>query len=270
MIALMFIYIIFTSVIILYILNYFAIRFHNLEVNYCKKVIPIGSGLVIPVSLLTLIPFVGGFIDHARWLMYCLLTLVLGAIGFIDDRYGTKSIKGIRGHLLHLKNYRKLTSGLIKMVVIITTGFSISVYLYDTIPRIFISTLTFAMWTNIFNFLDVRPARALKGFWIVYFIMLAFHFEYIGFIEWSVIIVTVLLFFVDIMQKGMLGDAGSNILGGIVGYWLVYLSSVMETMLWLLVGLLLTYYAEKKSFSLWIEKHPLIRKIDRLGLKASD
>lgn len=270
MTGLFFFYILFISTVVLSSLNYVAKKTLHYETSFNNKTIPIGSGLLIPISLLTFYPFVGEVIVHEKWMMYSMFTLSLGTIGFIDDRYGTKKIKGIKGHLLHLVKNKKITSGFIKMFGIIFTGLFVSLHLYQAISHILLSTLTFAAWTNIFNFLDVRPARALKSFWIVFFIILIVHHEYVQLIEWSILLLTLPLFLIDILQKGMLGDAGSNVLGGIVGYWIIYFSSILELFLWLILGLMFTYYAEKKSFSTWIEKHPLIRKIDRWGLKASD
>lgn len=264
------IYVLLIATFLLYSFRKLAIKCSHLETNYKGERIPVGSGSIIPFSLLFITPFIDNQHLTNDWMNYYLLSFALGIIGFVDDRYGNKEVKGIKGHLLHLIKDKKISTGLLKLILISFVGFLISIKLYEQWLTILLATITFSIWTNIINLLDVRPGRAIKGFLILAFITIFFHFSEIGFLEWLTILLALLLFIVDIMEWWMLGDTGSNIIGGIVGYWIILHSSQIELLLYLLIGSLLTIYAEKKSFSRWIDSHPIIKKIDHWGRKITD
>lgn len=270
MIIFIFFYTIITSFFILNILKNLAKKIDHLEMNYRGNMIPIGSGLLIPILMIFIIPFLEQWGLFERWLNYCIITYSLGIVGFIDDRLGNKEIKGLKGHLNYLISKRRMSTGLIKLILIFALGTYISIQLKNQVITVILCTLVFALWTNIFNLLDVRPGRAIKGFWLITFVIFSIHINDIDNLEWILLLLTIFLFVVDVFELGMLGDAGSNLLGGIVGFWMILFSTKAELIIYLLVGILLNLYAEKRSFSVWIEKHPMIRRIDHWGRKIMD
>ena len=77
--------------------------------------------------------------------------------------------------------------------------------------------------------------------------------------------VAVLLLPYDLREMAMLGDAGSNALGALLG-----LNSVKRFTgkgQWVAIGALagLTILGERKSIGAWIERAPVLSWIDRLG-----
>jgi len=77
--------------------------------------------------------------------------------------------------------------------------------------------------------------------------------------------VAVLLLPYDLREMAMLGDAGSNALGALLG-----LNSVRRFTgrgRWVAIGTLagLTFLGERTSFGTWIERTPGVRWLDRLG-----
>lgn len=251
------------SCFFLLIFNIFANKFNQLEMNYKKKLIPIGTGIIIPVTLLFLNPLIHS--NDAHWHHYIVISFVVGIAGFIDDRYGSKSVKGIKGHYLFLIHNKRITTGVAKGLLTMLLGLYFVSRIHNSILLLLFSTITFGLWTNIFNLLDVRPGRAIKGFWGMFIIVFLLHFEHMFLPEGLILLLTVVLFFVDITERGMLGDAGSNIIGGIVAYWIIMFASNLELVLYFLIGVYLTAYAEKKSFSKWIENHSIVRSIDQWG-----
>lgn len=258
------------SILTLILLRQLAYKINSLETNFRGNKIPVGSGVIIPILFICLYPFVVRLGHENEWRYFCFIMSSLGIIGFIDDRFGSKEIKGIRGHITNFYKKKRISTGLAKLILITIVGLNISAVLYDELLTIFVCTITFAIWTNIINLLDVRPGRAIKGFWVLTIVLFSVHFLNITYLVWVIVIQSILLIIIDIYEWGMLGDSGSNILGGMIGFWMIAYSSNIEVYVYLAIGSVLTIYAEKKSFSQWIEKHPMIQRIDHWGRKVID
>ena len=61
------------------------------------------------------------------------------------------------------------------------------------------------------------------------------------------------------------GDTGSNLVGALIGIWLVTTLSDPGRLVALAVLAILTVYGEFRSLSSAIERIPLIRRLDSLG-----
>jgi hypothetical protein len=106
---------------------------------------------------------------------------------------------------------------------------------------------------NFLNQLDTRPGRALKAYLAGAVLVRA----PVG--------VAVLLLPYDLRERAMLGDAGSNALGAMLG--LSSVSRLTERARWLAIGALagLTLLGERRSPSELIERRPGLSQVDRLG-----
>jgi hypothetical protein len=106
------------------------------------------------------------------------------------------------------------------------------------------------------NQLDTRPGRALKAY-------LAGAL-FVGAPTRS----SVFLLPYDLREKTMLGDAGSNALGAMLG--LSSVSRLTGRSRWLAIGALagLTLLGERRSLGALIERTPGVRTLDRLGRQA--
>lgn len=231
------------------------------------------------------------------------IILTLGALvfGLLDDLFGSHGDKGFRGHLGALAAGR-LTTGGLKLLGIgalsaaygwraaedgaaVTPGTSCGVSLLWWVA----ATAVIALSANLVNLTDLRPGRALKTYSAlavaagVPFALAAIeryrpYAADAGF-DWSTpdtlvtiaCLLAVLLgpvlavWRLDLGEHGMLGDAGSNVMGAIAGY---LLASALP-LPWLLavaaVLLALNAVSERVSFSAVIERVPPLHYLDRLG-----
>lgn len=226
--------------------------------NYRGEKVPVALGIIIICGIMGI-----SLILHLlnTPLDYKLLFVYLGVftIGFFDDVLGKGDSKGFKGHF---KAFFKgqLTTGFIKAV-----GVPILLLLYFTfddyiklIDLIFISLLV-----NLFNFFDLRPGRCQKVFLITNLLLLPFSKTitplYVG-----ILAITIATLIMDLREKGMLGDAGANLLGIITGIQVLALQFPYRVIVYLMV-FILTFIGEKYSFTKIIEKNRFLNYIDKLG-----
>jgi UDP-GlcNAc:undecaprenyl-phosphate GlcNAc-1-phosphate transferase len=193
-----------------------------------------------------------------------LVVLVLVLVGGVDDRFGGTE-RGFRGHLRSLGRGRP-TTGILKLVVGVAAAVVLAFHLADDPVRTVGVALLVALCTNLWNALDVMPGRALKGAVVVLVPVLA--------VAWSrpsgpVIAATVgaalgVLAF-DLRERGMLGDAGSNPLGFLVGMGLAVVLPTPAVLVGAGLALLLQVAAETVTISRLIAAVPPLRWFDRLG-----
>jgi len=163
----------------------------------------------------------------------------IAAIGLADDLWGGPE----RGFRAHLRSGR--TTGVFKLVGIPLVGLLAT--------RRVSGALLVGLAANALNQLDTRPGRALKAY-----LAAAIPLD-------APVGVAVLLLPYDLREMAMLGDAGSNALGALLG-----LNSVERFTgrgRWVAIGALagLTILGERTSIGAWIERTPGLAWIDRLG-----
>jgi hypothetical protein len=109
---------------------------------------------------------------------------------------------------------------------------------------------------NMLNQLDTRPGRALKAFFLGVAIVRPRSRA-----TWG----GVLLAPYDLREMTMLGDAGANALGAVVGFGSVARFGVRGRRL--AIGALagLTLLGERRSLGRLIERTPLLRELDAAG-----
>jgi hypothetical protein len=166
------------------------------------------------------------------------ITLVM-VLGFVDDVLGGDE----RGFRAHLRARR--TTGTLKLLGIPLVG------LLRT--RSVSGALLFALSANFLNQLDTKPGRALKAYLLAAGPLRA----PIG--------RAVLLLPYDLRERAMLGDAGSNALGAMLG--LKSVERLHGWGRWAAIGTLagLTILGERRSLGSLIERTPGLRELDRLG-----
>jgi len=172
-------------------------------------------------------------------------------LGFMDDLFGTHDDKGFHGHLSALSSGR-LTTGGLKALGIgaisavyawhIAQGRSAAASGWmETVGTWLLATLVIALSANFINLMDLRPGRALKVYSLLIviaaplfavdasraFSVYASSLAELGVAPWlsvdtllaALLMVLVLLGPVaavwrfDLGEEGMLGDAGSNVMG---------------------------------------------------------
>lgn len=229
--------------------------------NYKGKFIPVGIGVTIPLaSLFPLLIYREEGVFSFLFPLY-----ILAVIGWVDDLWGEQRVKGIGGHIHLLLEQKKISSALLKAAAAFFSGL---LTLLSLTNRSYwpIGLLGYLLLVHLINLLDVRPLRALKGFWLLFFLFFLFVDQLM--VPFSLIFLwigTLVIAIFDRNERAMLGDAGSNFLGGILGYLLLTSENVALWLFTVFLGSALTLYAEVSSFSHFIESNKLLRKLDRLG-----
>ena len=164
---------------------------------------------------------------------------IVTLFGFLDDAFSG----GERGFRDHLRARR--TTGILKAVGIPLVG------LWRT--RSVSGALLFALSANLLNQLDTRPGRCLKAYLLAAGPLRA----PIG--------RAVLLLPYDLAERTMLGDAGSNAFGAMLG--LKSVDRFHGFSRWAAIGTLagLNLLGERTSLGRLIERTPGLRELDRLG-----
>lgn len=169
--------------------------------------------------------------------------LPVAAIGLADDLWSGPE-RGFRAHL-----GSGATTGTLKLVGIPLFALART--------RSVSGAILVGLAANTVNQLDTRPGRALKAFAIGSLV--------IGGTPRRAAFSAVLLAPYDLREMAMLGDAGSNALGAVLGF-----SSVEKLTGWRRWGAigalsLLTVIGERRSLGATIEATPVLRELDRLG-----
>jgi hypothetical protein len=164
---------------------------------------------------------------------------VVAAVGLADDLWSGPE----RGFAAHLRAGG--TTGVLKFVAIPLVGLAAT--------RKLSGALLVGLAANFLNQLDTRPGRALKAYLLG------------ALVAHAPVARAVLLLPYDLRERTMLGDAGANALGAMLGWSSV--SRLTGKGRWSAIGALagLTLLGERRSLGAMIESTPGLSWLDRLG-----
>jgi Glycosyl transferase family 2 len=164
---------------------------------------------------------------------------VVAALGLTDDLWSGPE-RGFRAHL-----GARTTTGTLKLVGIPVYGLART--------RSPSGALVVALFANVLNQLDTRPGRALKAY-----VACALALD-------APVALAVLLLPYDLREMTMLGDAGANALGALLG--LKSVDRFTGRRRWVALGALagLTFLGEATSLGGLIERTPGLRELDAMG-----
>lgn len=196
-----------------------------------------------------------------------LVIVVMGAAGALDDRRGDEATRGFAGHLAALRSGR-LTGGILKIVAGGVAGLGAGVLMFpDDVAAVVATTALIALTANAVNLFDRAPGRAGK-----ICLLVALPLMVSGDGAWAVAVAGMVGALVaclplDLAEDAMLGDAGANPLGAVLGLGLA--ASLPATGRWVAVGVLVLLNAasERWSFSRAIGSTPWLDRLDRIGRK---
>jgi UDP-GlcNAc:undecaprenyl-phosphate/decaprenyl-phosphate GlcNAc-1-phosphate transferase len=252
------------------------------RVNYRKREVVAGLGLLLPLGLLAWVAPVAVAVradplraGQAGLLGPSGLAVVVAALAFlvlglvddlVEDQGGSR---GFRGHLRALAGGR-LTGGGIKLLGGALAGLLVaSLATPGDRPAwaILAGGMVVASAANLANLLDLRPGRCAKVFlplWVAGCLL-----DPAGG-AWSAGLAGAALAALpfDLREQGMLGDAGANTLGAVAG------TLLLAGPLWLLLAavvalLALQLASERVSFSRVIEGNRVLRAADRFGRRGA-
>jgi len=189
-----------------------------------------------------------------------------GAVGLYDDLVGGRpehQAKGFAGHLRALREGR-ITSGLAKIVGVGAAGLAAAALLPDRrrgALHVLLGAGVVAGTANLVNLLDLRPGRALKSGLLIGAAGADLAAGPVG--------AAAALLPDDLGEDIMLGDAGANALGALLGVALAARTGSAGRA-FLLAGLAgLTAASERVSFTRVIESTPGLRELDALGRRRA-
>jgi UDP-GlcNAc:undecaprenyl-phosphate/decaprenyl-phosphate GlcNAc-1-phosphate transferase len=248
--------------------------------NYAgrKLAFPLGAVLVA-ASLVALAPL-APLDDRAdldlldpelrRWFAYA---VGVAFLGLFDDAVGRGELpdseRGWRGHARAVLSGR-LSTGAVKAIgALALAAYATSGLGRESLDYV-VDLALLLLATNLGNLLDLRPGRAEKalllvgaglclGYWTVE------PLELLGLFVGPVIVGA----WFTLREKAMLGDTGSNLIGALIGVWLVTTLSDPGRLIALGVLIAITVYGEFRSISAAIERIPPLRWLDSLGRVTS-
>ena len=186
-----------------------------------------------------------------------------GALGAYDDLAGSGDSRGFKGHLSALAR-GEVTTGAVKILGIGVAGL-VAAALAGTKGRsapadVLINGALIAGGANLLNLFDLRPGRAIKVGALA---------AVPGTLGGSAVVAAplgaaVALLPEDLGERAMLGDAGANALGALLGLSAARLPRPVR--LGLLAGVTaLNAASEVVSFTKVIQATPALRRLDQLG-----
>jgi UDP-N-acetylmuramyl pentapeptide phosphotransferase/UDP-N-acetylglucosamine-1-phosphate transferase len=240
-----------------------AVRLGVRRVNYLGRAVPAASGLLFPlvgVAFLWLMDLGGPLLLSGSVVM-----LTMMAVGLADDLYaGGRQARGFRGHLGALLRGR-ITTGAVKAAGGFAAGLVAGALLHpgDHI-RIVLDALLIALSANLVNLFDLRPGRALKAFGMLCIVALVLEPDRL-FLLGPVVAAAVVSGPSDLAGRTMMGDTGSNVLGGAVGLALASSLSLTGCLTAVLLLLSIHLACERVSLTEIISRNRVLRFLGSLG-----
>lgn len=196
-----------------------------------------------------------------------LYVLGVAALGLVDDLAGGAAggPRGWRGHLRATAEGR-LSTGALKAVGTLGLGLFVLSGAGLGAGEYLLAVALLVLTTNLFNLLDLRPGRSIKGL-----VLLGAGLT-IGTLDadplWALGLFAgpiLALLPHDLRERGMLGDTGSNVVGAVAGLWLLLTLDVTGQAIALALVAVATVYGEFRSISALVERTPGLRQLDSLG-----
>ncbi|HEB13250.1 MAG TPA: UDP-N-acetylmuramyl pentapeptide phosphotransferase [Actinobacteria bacterium] len=243
--------------------------------NYRKHYVVNSFGIMLPIIILMSsalfgIQFfarTGTSINSPGLLLLLSLVMPMSFVGFIDDLLGTRLIGGFRGHFSQLR-FGILTTGTLKAIIGFSVSATIAAFVSGNIFDYLINVGVLVLSINVLNLFDLRPGRAIKIFSLSVIATFIASWTSSFWSLWGLIIPPVAgLLWGDLKEQSMMGDVGSNSLGAILGLAFVINLSQTANLIILIVLAVLHLITERYSLSKFIEKAPLIKQFDELGVK---
>lgn len=241
-----------------------------IRANYAGRPVPVVLGRVLVrgantalLVALGLALLAGPVPDWSALVFLLVGTYLLMFVGAIDDR----SSDPTRGLVAHIRSLLRgqFTTGILKLLSGVGMAVVVSIVLGGGPIRVSASALVIALSINVVNALDVRPGRAIT-WWnltlagIVWFVPASLLLAGVAYQGASISVLAD-----DRHERAMLGDAGSNPLGLVVGTCLAAAVPTWGLLVALVALLGLQLAAETVTISRLIDVVPPLRWFDRLG-----
>jgi UDP-GlcNAc:undecaprenyl-phosphate GlcNAc-1-phosphate transferase len=243
--------------------------------NYRGRTVAFPAGVVIPVvALIALVPLallyeladVDVFRPAAATTATVTYVIGVSLLGLLDDLVGSEAqARGWRGHARAAVR-GGLSTGVIKaagslglaLFVLARQGYTPGQYL--------LAAGVLVVATNLFNLLDLRPGRSAKALVLLGLGLTLGKLSVAALWTVGIFLAPVLVLLpLDLRERAMLGDTGSNAIGAVAGLWLVLTLSTLGQAIALAVMAAVTVYGEFRSIASVIDRTPVLRHLDSLG-----
>ncbi|KAF1086513.1 phospho-N-acetylmuramoyl-pentapeptide-transferase [Sporotomaculum syntrophicum] len=189
--------------------------------NFKGEKIPLAAGVVFFIAIVyAVMPLFFIWSSDLRENAVLYLLAMAGAtfLGLMDDFWGSREASGLLGHFKALLRGR-LTTGALKALGGGMLALILAVQMYPgNIWRIIDSALIIALSVNLLNLFDLRPGRAGKVFILLYILLLPAALGSSEAVMATMTLGALLAFLpADFKARVMMGDAGSNTLGIVIG-----------------------------------------------------
>jgi UDP-N-acetylmuramyl pentapeptide phosphotransferase/UDP-N-acetylglucosamine-1-phosphate transferase len=192
-----------------------------------------------------------------------LAALGAGTLGAYDDLAGSASARGLKGHLGALAR-GEITTGAVKIFGIGATGLAAGALVQRRPLDKLLAGIVVAGSANVVNLFDLRPGRAIKV-GLLAGLPTAMRGGPAGVLAAGPLGASAALLPADLQEKSMLGDAGSNALGAVLGVAAAARSGRAGLLVRAAVLAGLTLASEKVSFTKVIAATPPLNALDMLG-----
>lgn len=244
----------------------------HLRMNYRGRPVvgTAGTVLVLPLLIGAVLALMSASGSEAPPITMLVSGFVVGALGYVDDVYGTRHAQGFGGHVSELLHGR-VTTGLVKAAGGGVVGLGAATVLGLRGIWIVVGGAIVALSANIANLLDLRPGRAVKVWLPAVIVLVALGLP--GHSERVVLAMIggVVAFAVyELREQVMLGDTGAGLVGVVAGVAAIATLGRAASVVVLCVLVALTAASEVISFSRVIEAFAPLRWVDQLGRRDSD
>lgn len=247
--------------------------------NYRGRTLPTAAGIVLPLAAVLVEggravagsfglgdgPEMGGI-----RLLVLVAALGFGLLGLVDDLAGGEApsdqARGFRGHLGALREGRVTTGALKLLGGGVLALLVVAPVVGESPGRLLADAALVALCANLANLLDRAPGRTIK-LSVLAFVGLALAAHRTSALSGTAVIVGAALglFLDDLHERLMLGDAGSNVLGAVLGLAVVGACGPTARDVVLVAVAALNVAGEVVSFSRVIDAVPPLRAADRAG-----
>ena len=242
--------------------------------NYRGATLPTAAGMVLALVALVV---EGGRAVAASFgvgdvglseprIVVLVAVLAYGVLGLVDDLLGSARHKGFRGHGSALLS-GQVTSGMLKLVGGGAVALIVVAPAVGRSPgRLLADALLVALAANLANLLDRAPGRTTKAAGAAFALLVLGVGAAPSLVPVAVVVGAALgLLLDDLRERLMLGDAGANPLGAVLGLAVVLAASPGVRDVVLVAMVTLNVAGELVSFSRVIELVPPLRVLDRAG-----
>jgi UDP-GlcNAc:undecaprenyl-phosphate/decaprenyl-phosphate GlcNAc-1-phosphate transferase len=189
---------------------------------------------------------------------------ILTLAGLYDDLRSGQG-RGLLGHVRELLR-RRITPGIVKLVAAVIAAIIVALAARASGVRLAFGVVVMAGSANVWNLLDVRPGRCAKAFLVAALpLVIVSGDDTFRLIGWTALAAMLALLPLDLRERGMLGDAGSNLLGFVVGIGLFTSLSTPGLVVAMAVILAIHVLSETVTLSRVIRVVPPLRWFDEVG-----